>query len=620
MDGDDWERAMVDLPAQEFGMLYHTMRGVFRVVIDIFFRDVEVTGLDNIPPSGPVIFVGNHNNQFVDGLMMFTQATRDLRFLVAQKSMDRPGIGRMAKAIGSIGVPRPQDFATRGIGTVSVMGSTLKGEGTRFKEDLGVKFQVKTERGTFTVKRVVSDTEATLEKDAPEEFTGLKYSIIPKLDQGALFENVWTTLHDGGCIGIFPEGGSHDRASLLPLKAGVTVMALGAMYKYPGLQVSIVPCGLNYLNPHKFRSTAFVEFGPPLRPDPSLVRKYATNRREACSELLEQITDVLKAVTVNAPDVDTRQVIRLTRQLFTPSGVRMAPERYLKMTRRFVEGYKVFKDDPMVEELLPKVRDYGESLKIYGLEDRQVRRLKLARYKAAELLGHRMMLVLFYIILGLPGLVIHLPVMVFIRWYSQQKAVQAVAESSVKIEGKDVLASWKLMTAVVLLPLTYTAWSVAFFFYLYSAQDFDFLHSLLAAAAFGVWLPFLHYFVIRIGEQGLMVLYSIKPLFLSMIPWRHKERMHLVDQRQTLRQEILTVVRKLGPQLFDDLTPDKLHRLTTESSQLQVEDLQQANVTIRQLEEENDKLLRRIRELEDELYASGIKFRSVQSMDSDGTI
>lgn len=42
---------------------------------------------------------------------------------------------------------------------------------------------------------------------------------------------------------------------LLPLKAGICIMALGAMDKY-GIPVKLVPCGFNYYNPHKFRSKA----------------------------------------------------------------------------------------------------------------------------------------------------------------------------------------------------------------------------------------------------------------------------------------------------------------------------------------------------------------------------
>lgn len=58
-------------------------------------------------------------------------------------------------------------------------------------------------------------------------------------------------------MGIFPEGGSHDNPGHLPFKAGVCIMALGAMEKY-GIEVSLVPAGFNYYNPQKFRSKAFL--------------------------------------------------------------------------------------------------------------------------------------------------------------------------------------------------------------------------------------------------------------------------------------------------------------------------------------------------------------------------
>jgi glycerol-3-phosphate O-acyltransferase/dihydroxyacetone phosphate acyltransferase len=44
-----------------------------------------------------------------------------------------------------------------------------------------------------------------------------------------MYEHVWTALNNNDCVCIFPEGGSHDRMELLPLKAGICIMALGAM-------------------------------------------------------------------------------------------------------------------------------------------------------------------------------------------------------------------------------------------------------------------------------------------------------------------------------------------------------------------------------------------------------
>jgi glycerol-3-phosphate O-acyltransferase/dihydroxyacetone phosphate acyltransferase len=106
-------------------------------------------------------------------------------------------------------------------------------------------------------------------------------------------------------------GGSHDRTDLLPFKAGVSMMALGAMANHPNLQVKIVPVGLSYFHPHRFRSRAVVEFGSTLDVPVEFVEMYkegGTKKREAVSKLLDLVYDALKTVTIRAPDYDTLMV------------------------------------------------------------------------------------------------------------------------------------------------------------------------------------------------------------------------------------------------------------------------------------------------------------------------
>jgi glycerol-3-phosphate O-acyltransferase/dihydroxyacetone phosphate acyltransferase len=52
-------------------------------------------------------------------------------------------------------------------------------------------------------------------------FEGVTFKVAPKVDQTEVYDAVFDTLSQGGCIGIFPEGGSHDRPELLPLKGTV---------------------------------------------------------------------------------------------------------------------------------------------------------------------------------------------------------------------------------------------------------------------------------------------------------------------------------------------------------------------------------------------------------------
>ena len=51
-----------------------------------------------------------------------------------------------------------------------------------------------------------------------QDYQGTKYKVAPKIDQTKVYDAVFQRLNDGGCVGIFPEGGSHDRTELLPLK------------------------------------------------------------------------------------------------------------------------------------------------------------------------------------------------------------------------------------------------------------------------------------------------------------------------------------------------------------------------------------------------------------------
>ena len=54
-------------------------------------------------------------------------------------------------------------------------------------------------------------------------------------------------------IVIFPEGGSHDRTELLPLKPGACIFAWEAKKKL-NKDLKLIPISINYYGAHKFRS------------------------------------------------------------------------------------------------------------------------------------------------------------------------------------------------------------------------------------------------------------------------------------------------------------------------------------------------------------------------------
>lgn len=48
----------------------HFMQTVFEIVLSLFFSRMEILGSENFPRYGPAIVVGNHNNQFADGILL----------------------------------------------------------------------------------------------------------------------------------------------------------------------------------------------------------------------------------------------------------------------------------------------------------------------------------------------------------------------------------------------------------------------------------------------------------------------------------------------------------------------------------------------------------------------
>ncbi|KAF9284426.1 glycerol-3-phosphate O-acyltransferase [Linnemannia elongata] len=555
--------------------IYDFVSFFFTILLDIFFREIRPRGAHKIPQKGPVIFVAApHANQFVDPLVLMRECGRRVSFLAAKKSMDRRWIGAMARSMNAIPVERPQDLAKAGSGTIKLQdryGDPLRvtGLGTKFTKELFVGDQISLPKdvGSSAVVEIISDTELIVKKEfkdlkALELLTspeGSKYKCLPHMDQSNVYKTVFERLNAGHCVGIFPEGGSHDRAEMLPLKAGVTIMALGALAANPSLDLKIVTCGLNYFHPHRFRSRAVVEFGEPLTVPPELVEMYkrgGAEKREACGKLLDTIYEALRGVTLNAPDYETLMVIQAARRLYKPTHRKLQISQVVELNRRFVAGYMHFKDNPKVIEAKDKVMHYNTQLRYHGLRDHQVN-IRTTRRHAIGMLISRLVQMIFLSCLALPGTLMNLPVAIVARVISNKKAKEALAASTVKIAGRDVLATWKLLVALGLMPVLYFSYSVMVFIYC-GRFDLAFKSRLLIAWAAWALIPFVTYASIRFGEVGIDIFKSIRPLFLSIIPGEENTINELRRARSELQRTITDLINELAPEIYPDFDSTRI--------------------------------------------------------------
>lgn len=129
--------------------------------------------------------------------------------------------------ISSVPVTRSQDLAFKGSGQLvsdKHCRLVLNGKHTRFTQQVFSRDTlVVSKTNSFQVSQVISDTELRLTETLTDEAIDRinkseAYKIIPHVNQSRLYEKVHERLNSGVCLVIFPEGGSHDRSEMLPLK------------------------------------------------------------------------------------------------------------------------------------------------------------------------------------------------------------------------------------------------------------------------------------------------------------------------------------------------------------------------------------------------------------------
>jgi len=522
---------------------------------------------------------------------------RRAAFLIAAKSMDRFLIGWFARKVGAVPVGRALDMVKPGTGTVYLPDPIedpllIRGVGTKFegKEiQQGGLLVLPSINGTAAnaeIETVISATELRLKKPfkgkaamiqltgredvddsgkffdqnvkgTKEGFKGSKYKTAPKVDQTQVYDAVFDRLSAGGAVGIFPEGGSHDRTELLPLKAGVAIMALGALAADPDSGLKIIPCGMNYFHAHKFRSRAVVEFGNPVEVPKELVELYRKGeRREAVSQLLDIVYQALVSVTVTSPDYDTLMLIQAVRRLYNPTGKKLPLPMVVELNRRLVKGYTHYKDDPRVMALKKSVIDYNKQVRYLNLRDHQVEYAKFSVPKVLFLLFYRLGKISVLSIGVIPGLVLFAPVFVASKIISIKKSREALAASTVKLQGRDVMATWKLLVALALAPILYNFYTIILTYWTYRNRVQGYMPDwvpLWAVVIFGyIIFPAITFAALRFGEVGMDIVKSLRPLLVSLNPASSNTVVRLRERRTKLSAEVTDLINTLGPEMFPD--------------------------------------------------------------------
>ena len=464
-------------------MAYRVLAWFLRVVTRVFFRQIEIVGGEHIPADGPVIFAGNHPNSLIDPILIITTCGRKVHF-AAKDTLFKGRIMRMLlKGLGAVPLARKVEH---------------DGKGAAAPSDAATR--------------------------DPAEMARLN-------DQA--FDAMFGVLANGGTIGIFPEGLSHDESHLAKLKTGAARLALGGAARAKR-SITIVPCGLVFIHPKRFRSRVLVQYGAPLTIE-------ADGSPDAVKRVTGEIEAALKRLTINAPDWDTVRALDTVRRLYQPQEISI--EDRVELARRFNTYYGAVAADPRVVDVMTRVRAYQQELDELGLTDRELARDLSKLEVAARMLRH-IVLVAWWLPLTIPAAPLHVPPLVFARIAGPRLTPR-----------KDVVATTKMLIGMLLVLVAY-AITIA-----YIGWTWGFWYGVFAT----VLLPLSGWATLRVLDRLRLVRRAFGVL-ARRLRFRHEVRA-LRHERETLAADVIRVVTEIKPSeleaLFPPDHPDRIH----ESSQ-----------------------------------------------------
>ncbi|QJX46731.1 hypothetical protein HMJ29_07175 [Hymenobacter taeanensis] len=447
-------------------MLFYTvMKPLVQVALRVFFRQLEVRHPERLQMRGPLLITSNHPNTLMDPLVAAINRRQPVAFLAKSTFFKNPILRAIMESGNSIPIYRRQDLDT----------------------------------GAETL------TPAQLEAQNEKAF-GRCYDYFDK----------------GGTIMIFPEGTSVSERRLRPLKTGAARIALGAEARHNfGLGLHILPMGINYFDPQRFRSDVYVELAEPIR-----VADYAEQYRQdpeaAADVLTNEIRRRMEASLIITRTDEEDELVTQVERTFGQHLIQDDEEtlsdnfqlsRTLLKAVRFFEGH----DPVRLAEVREQLHSYLEKLRRHRLTDDALETRPAAGSRASRILSAGIRLVL-----GAPLFVYGV-----INNYIPYKIPALIAKRATK--DAEFVAPIMLVTGMLTFTLAYVA-QTALVYHLTQDWRWTLLYFLS--------LPVSGFYALSYEGNLASRLRRLRALRLF------REQRPLMESLLKQRQELLTILRE----------------------------------------------------------------------------
>jgi len=446
----------------------------------IYFRRVEVVGLEHVPLKSPAIFVLNHPNALVDPAFLLCLAPRRVSFLAKSPLFRMPILGYFVRALDCLPVYRHQD----------------EGE------------DVSKNREMFVAARALLTRGGTI-GICPEGVSHDEPRLRP-IKTGA------ARIALGAVSTVEGNGTAVDLPTAPPAHAG-------GSDKMPCAGLKIVPAGLYYTSKTKFRSAVLLYFGKPIDVTPVELEPDGNPPRAAVRDLSKRIECALREVILDAEHEEALQTISRAERIFSSETDEERPESLaeeLQLQQRFNKAYAVLREQApeRLRKLEVRMIRFEEELTQAGVDPEDLS----PPTSTLDVFRHLITRVLLFLLLIVPatvGAVVHYPAY----------RLGGFLATRFSRDEEDVISTVKIISAMLLFPITWLLTAAL----AYELQGWE------LAAVVGLVFPLAGYLAIRFFEGLDSFLGGLRALVFFLM--RRRFFVRLLAERKAIRNEILAL-------------------------------------------------------------------------------
>lgn len=394
--------------------LRQIIHAAISIALRLFFRRIETSNVERVPPDKPIIFVLNHPNGLIDPALIFVSLPRRVSFLAKSTLFQIPLGGAIIRALEALPVYRRIDAGG----------------------DLSKNLE------TFRVARELLAQNRCI-AIFPEGISHDETKLKP-IKTGAARIAL-------GALGVGTEEGEKERKREEETEKTTDRPALAPLTT-DHLDLKIMAVGLFYTSKTAFRSEVLIRYGEILTVEPVAPDESGEPPKEAVKSLTDRIEKVLRNVTLNLESQEELDTILKAEALFSSVYKNLLFKQTLTQSfgrlQSLAEKYRLLgENEPAKMRALDrKITAYENELKTSGVTAESLSVLQHPTWYVFRYLIFRLFLVIFFAPLAIVGAIIHSPAYVFSNFIGLM----------FKTHGADAAGStYKILAAMLFMPLTW---------------------------------------------------------------------------------------------------------------------------------------------------------------------